>query len=168
MDELKRFTIKTWYSTETKVCYDIEEYLCETCFCDAYEVIAEEPAGNLQWKFDKYFSMIPDELFNGENAYMKWKMAVLELVNGWYDDFNDMIKNNIGWYDIPKNILDEIAFMYGSTEECQSEYLKPIIERNGYKDFNFLLIDPKDDEPLTLDVYIELFITGICKPFNMD
>ena len=68
--------------------------------------------------------------------------------------------------DIPQNVIDEIAFMLGSTEECQSDYLKPIIERHGYKDFSFLLIGPEEDKELTIDIYIELFLTGICKPFN--
>lgn len=67
--------------------------------------------------------------------------------------------------DIPKEVLNEISFMFGSTEECQSEYLKPILERHGYKDFTFLLINPEDDKELTMDVYKELFLTGICSPF---
>ena len=66
---------------------------------------------------------------------------------------------------IPQDVLNEISFMFGSTEECQSEYLKPIIERHGYTDFNFLLIEPEEDKELTLDIYKELFLTGVCKPF---
>lgn len=67
--------------------------------------------------------------------------------------------------DIPKDVLNEISYMLGSTEECNSEYLKPILERHGYKDFIFLLINPEEDEELTLDIYKELFLTGICVPF---
>ena len=39
--------------------------------------------------------------------------------------------------DIPKDVLNEISYMLGSTEECNSEYLKPILERHGYKDFTY-------------------------------
>ena len=67
--------------------------------------------------------------------------------------------------DIPQNVLKEISFMLGSIEECNSEYLRPIIERHGYIDFDFLLIEPKDDKELTLDIYKELFLTGIYTPF---
>lgn len=67
--------------------------------------------------------------------------------------------------NIPQNVIEEISFMLGSTEECNSEYLKPIIEKHGYKDINFLLIDPADDKELTLNIYNELFATGILKPF---
>ena len=67
--------------------------------------------------------------------------------------------------DIPQDILNEISFMFGSIEECNSEYLKPIIERHGYVGFDFLLLEPEDDKELTLDVYKELFLTGICVPF---
>lgn len=63
--------------------------------------------------------------------------------------------------DIPKDALKEIAFMLGSTEECNSEYLKPIIEKHGYTDFDFLWISPEDDKELTLDIYKELFLTNI-------
>ena len=59
--------------------------------------------------------------------------------------------------DIPKDILHEIAFMMGNTEECQSEYLQPILERHGYIGYGFLVIDPEDDKELTLDIYKELF-----------
>lgn len=70
--------------------------------------------------------------------------------------------------DIPQEILNEISFMFGSIEECNSEYLKPIIEKHGYTGFKFLLIEPKDDKELTLDVYKELFLTGVCEPFSHD
>ena len=68
--------------------------------------------------------------------------------------------------NIPQNVLNEIAFMFGSTEECQSEYLKPILEKHGYTGYGFLVIDPIDDKELTLDIYKELFLPGIVKPFE--
>lgn len=67
--------------------------------------------------------------------------------------------------DIPQDILNEISFMLGSTEECNSDYLKPIIERHGYTNFKFLSIKPEDNKELTLDIYKELFLTGVCVPF---
>ena len=70
--------------------------------------------------------------------------------------------------DIPKDVLREISFMLGSTEECNSDYLKPIIERHGYVGMDFLLINPEDDKELTMDIYKELFLTGICAPFLCD
>ena len=60
--------------------------------------------------------------------------------------------------DIPQDVLKEISFMFGSTEECQSEYFKPILEKHGYHVDGFLLINPEDDKELTLDVYKELFL----------
>ena len=68
--------------------------------------------------------------------------------------------------NIPQNVLNEIAFMFGSTEECQSEYLKPILEKHGYTGYGFLVIDPIDVKELTLDIYKELFLPGVIKPFE--
>lgn len=48
--------------------------------------------------------------------------------------------------------------MLGSTEECQSEYLQPILEKHGYTGYGFLVIEPSDDKELTLDIYKELFL----------
>ena len=67
--------------------------------------------------------------------------------------------------DIPQSVLKEISFMLGSIEECNSEYLRPIIEKHGYMDFDFLLIEPEDDKELVLDIYKKLFLTGICTSF---
>ena len=67
--------------------------------------------------------------------------------------------------DIPQDVLKEISFMFGSTEECNSEYLKPILKRHGYIDCKFLTINPEDDKELVLDIYKELFLTGIYVPF---
>ena len=69
---------------------------------------------------------------------------------------------------IPDEVLSEISFMLGSIEECNSDYLKPIIERHGYslESDGFLMIEPEDDVELTLDIYNTLFITGIVTPFN--
>lgn len=66
--------------------------------------------------------------------------------------------------DIPEDVITEISYMLGSIEECQSDYLQPILERHGYQG-DFLIIEPDEDEDLTLDIYKELFLTGICAPF---
>lgn len=89
---------------------------------------------------------------------------------GFDTEINDNLngENNMKYNDIPQEALNEIAFMIGSTEECNSEYLKPIIERHGYVGFDFLLINPEDDKELTLDIYKELFLTNICAPFLED
>lgn len=86
---------------------------------------------------------------------------------GFDTDINDNLNegNGIKYNDIPQEVLNEIAFMIGSTEECNSKYLKPIIERHGYVDCDFLLINPEDDKELILDIYKELFLTNICAPF---
>lgn len=68
--------------------------------------------------------------------------------------------------DIPKNVMDEIKFMLGSIEECESDYLNPILIEHGYEGKRFLEIDPEDDVELTFDIYEKLFVTGICTPFE--
>lgn len=74
-----------------------------------------------------------------------------------------MIKYN----DIPKAVINEISFMLGSIEECQSEYLQPILKAHGYElPEGFLMIEPKDDVDLTIDIYEKLFLTGICGVFE--
>lgn len=93
MNELKRFTIKTSYSTETYICYDIHDHLAEICFCDDYEVISEESAAELQPKFDKYFSRIPDEQFCHDYSFEFWKNNVLLLLKGWYETFEEMYED---------------------------------------------------------------------------
>lgn len=89
---------------------------------------------------------------------------------GFDTDINDNLngENDIKYNDIPQDVLNEIAFMIGSTEECNSKYLKPIIERHGYVDCDFLLIDPEDDKELTLDIYKKLFLTNVYTPFLED
>lgn len=59
--------------------------------------------------------------------------------------------------EIPQEIIDEINFMLGSHEECQSDYLKPILERHGYSCDSFLMIEAEDDMDLAMDIYKELF-----------
>ena len=94
MDELKRFTIKTWCGTGTCICYNIDDFLTETCFCDAYEVIKEEPATNLQFLFDKYFSMIPDDQFITDCSLTYWKNSILQLLSGYYETFEEMYEES--------------------------------------------------------------------------
>jgi len=41
---MKVFTIQTFYSIENFYCADIDDFLAQFCFCDAYEVTAEREA----------------------------------------------------------------------------------------------------------------------------
>ena len=68
--------------------------------------------------------------------------------------------------NIPQNVINEIGYMLGSTEECMSDYLNPILIEHGYEGEGFLLIEPEDDMELALDIYERLFLTGICTPFE--
>lgn len=55
---------------------------------------------------------------------------------------------------IPGKAINEISFMLGSIEECNSDYLMPILEKHGYSiDGGFLTIEPDDDKELSLDIY---------------
>lgn len=66
---------------------------------------------------------------------------------------------------IPQDVMNEIRFMLGSTEECMSDYLNPILIEHGYEGKGFLVIEPEDDIELVVDIYERLFLTGICTPF---
>ena len=68
--------------------------------------------------------------------------------------------------NIPQNVMNEIGFMLGSTEECMSDYLNPILIEHGYEGQRFLTIEPEDDIELIVDIYERLFLTGICTPFG--
>ena len=67
---------------------------------------------------------------------------------------------------IPSNVMNEIRFMLGSTEECMSDYLNPILIEHGYEGERFLMIEPEDDIELVVDIYEKLFLTKICTPFH--
>ena len=70
--------------------------------------------------------------------------------------------------DIPQNILTEIDFMLGSIEECNSEYMLPILlnhnidPHGGWLDIN----DLTDDA--IIDIYEKLFESGTIVPFFTD
>lgn len=66
---------------------------------------------------------------------------------------------------IPEDVMNEIDFMLGSIEECNSEYLLPILLKHGIDpDGGFVNIDAVDDVVI-IDIYKELFETGIIEPF---
>ena len=87
---LKKYTIKTWYSTETYICDDIEQFLIDVCFCDVYEVISVEPAENMQALFDEYYNSIPD----AEQHKNIWQNNVCLLLSGYYETFEEMLEDN--------------------------------------------------------------------------
>ena len=63
--------------------------------------------------------------------------------------------------DIPENAMREIDFMLGSIEECNSEYLLPILLKHGIDpDGGFVNINAIDDAVI-IDIYKEFFETGI-------
>ena len=67
--------------------------------------------------------------------------------------------------DIPEDVMNEIDFMLGSIEECNSEYLLPILLKHDINpDGGFVNINAVDDAVI-IDIYKELFETGIIEPF---
>ena len=66
---------------------------------------------------------------------------------------------------VPDDIMMEIDFMIGSIEECNSDYLLPILKEHGLdpKDM-FLFIDSVSDEVI-VDIYEKLFKSGKLEPF---
>lgn len=68
--------------------------------------------------------------------------------------------------NIPDNVMEEIDFMLGDIEECNSDYLLPILHDHGiYPDGSWLFIDDVPDDVI-LDIYERCFKTGIVVPFN--
>lgn len=58
---------------------------------------------------------------------------------------------------IPEDIMNEIDFMLGSIEECNSEYLLPILKEHGINpDGGWVDIDTVDDDVI-IDIYERLF-----------
>ena len=73
----------------------------------------------------------------------------------------------IGYNEIPEDVLNEIDFMLGSIEECNSDYLEPILKAHGYEvNGSFLGFTPEDDKELTLDIYKTLFVEAGFKSFT--
>ena len=67
--------------------------------------------------------------------------------------------------NIPEEVMREIDFMLGSIEECNSEWLLPILHANGiYPNGGWVDIDNVPDGVI-LDIYEKLFNTGIISPF---
>jgi len=92
--KLKKYTIKTHFYEQTFVCYEIDDFLCDVCFCDAYVVIKEENAEYLQPLFDEYLSRIPQEYIDEFSDIDWWKKNVLLLLSGYYETFDEMIEDN--------------------------------------------------------------------------
>lgn len=91
---LKKYTIKTSYSTETYICEDIEDFLIGVCFCDAYEVIAEEPVEDMQTLFEDYYNRIPKKELSSDFEKEFWRNNVCLLLSGYYETFEEMLKDN--------------------------------------------------------------------------
>ena len=68
--------------------------------------------------------------------------------------------------EMPEEIRNEIDFMLGSIEECNSDYLLPILHDHGiYPDGLWVDIANVSNDVI-LDIYERLFKTGIVVPFN--
>lgn len=62
--------------------------------------------------------------------------------------------------DLSAEMIEEIAFMLGSIEECQSEEFNPILEEHGYHTDSFLVIEPEDDKALSVAIAEKLIEMG--------
>lgn len=90
---MKKFTIETAYSKETYYCNDINKFLSDVCFCDAYEVISETNAE--EEKICLYNKTI-EKLQNDNIKIDKyWKNNALLLTKGYYETYQEMIDNNL-------------------------------------------------------------------------
>lgn len=94
MKDLKQFTIKTANGTQKFICYDIDNFLAATCFCDAYEVIKEVKTPVLAEKFKEYYSMIPQNQFVFPGAAEFWENNIFLLLSGYYETFEEMMEEN--------------------------------------------------------------------------
>lgn len=61
---------------------------------------------------------------------------------------------------IPPGIMNEIDFMFGSIEECNSEYMLPILLEHGIDPDGSWIDIEKVPEDVIIDVYERLFKTG--------
>lgn len=88
---MKKFTIKTAYSTEIYYCNDIDAFLTEICFCDEYEIITEEEAE--KEKIELYNNTIQKLICLGIEIDTFWTNQVLLLITGYYETFDEMYEN---------------------------------------------------------------------------
>lgn len=89
---MKKFTIKTEYSTEVYYCNDIDDFLAEICFCDEYEIITEEDA-EIE-KIELYNNTIQKFICLGIEIDKFWTNKVLLLIKGYYESFNEIYDEN--------------------------------------------------------------------------
>ena len=90
---IKKYTIETSFSNETYYCNDINSFLSDICFCDAYEVISEEEAE--QEKINLYNETIKKLNSDGIEVDEYWNNEALLLTKGYYETYQEMINNNL-------------------------------------------------------------------------
>lgn len=88
---MKKFTIKTAYSTEIYYCDDIDDFLAEICFCDEYEIIAEEEA-EIE-KIELYNIIFEKLICLGIDIDIYWTNQVFLLIKGYYE-FDEIYHEN--------------------------------------------------------------------------
>lgn len=114
-----------------------------------------------------------------EKAYDKAEVSDLDVWNDVeeieydpeFDDFdierikkeNALRAKRLG---IREDVFSEIDFMLGSIEECNSEYLLPILQKHEIDPHGgFLYMDQVPDDVIK-DINETLFVTGILEPFG--
>lgn len=85
---MKKFTIKTAYSTEIYYCDDIDDFFANICFCDEYDVIMEEEA-EIE-KIELYNNTIQKMICLGTELNTFWNNEIFLLVTGYYETFEEM------------------------------------------------------------------------------
>lgn len=66
---------------------------------------------------------------------------------------------------INEDVFNEIDFMLGSIEECNSEYLLPILLKHGIDPHGSFLYTERIPDDVIMDINETLFETGILEPF---
>lgn len=86
---MKKYTIKTSYSTEVYYCFDIYDFLTEICFCDEYEVISEDTA-EIE-KIQLYNNIIQKLKDRGIEINAYWTSNVLLYLVGYYETLDEVL-----------------------------------------------------------------------------
>ena len=79
------------------------------------------------------------------------------MSNGYVPDYIPEMSKRLG---IPEDILSEIDFMLGSIEECNGEYMLPVLKELGMNpEGGWMLIESIPDADI-ITIYKRLFTNG--------